>query len=85
MCFHFQQQHFSAPHYGPNIAVLSRTGSSYFLTWVLLLNNTTDLGRIILCLNLCQGRAERDLWQESMVCFLKHITRVFPLTRSQHT
>lgn len=65
--------------------LLSCTGSSYFLTCVLLLNNTTDLGRIILGLNLCQGRAELDLWQDSMVCFLKHNTRAFPLTRSQQT
>lgn len=43
MCFHFQQ-HFSAPHYGPNNAVISPTGSSYFLTWVLLPNNTTAWG-----------------------------------------
>lgn len=87
MCFDFQQQHFSAPHYGPNTAAphYGRTGSSYFLTWVLLSNNTTDLGRTILCLNLCQGRAELDLWQHSMFCFLKHNTRAFPLTRSQQT
>lgn len=85
MCFHFQQQHFFVLHYGPNTAVLSPTGSSYFLTWVLLLNNTIDLGRIIPHLDLCQGRAELDLWQDSMVCFLKRITRVFLLTTSQQT
>lgn len=85
MCFHFQQQHFSVLHYGPNTAVLSPTGSSYFLTWVLLVNNTTDSGGIIPHLDLYQGRAELDLWQDSMVCFLNHITRVFLLTASQQT
>lgn len=85
MCFHFQQQHFSVLHYGPNTALLSPTGSSYFLTWVLLLNNSTDSGRIIPHLDLCQRRAELDLWQDNMVCFVKHITRVFLLTTSQQT